>query len=355
MENPLNLLNEADVREEFITPFLTLLGYRRGTVYDILREHNLVYPYSSLGRKKKTDRLLTGRADYILSINGVGRWVIEAKPPNVQISNDDVEQALTYARHPEISASLCVITNGLETHIYEANSIAGLEPVGIEENSNPIQLATDLSFLLSPENFAHRFRRRVANLHGGFAKGMPESQNIVAGHAVYRQVQIFHNLPDLDEVQRKLDNLKNSLVDFVSHIDGGRIFIEGNSVAMLVKWSMPNAKMLNLSSDIGLGTEMMFKSQSEKMSQDPGFPTFFDGNLDLSVEKGAVMYEGPFDIGEVSELSVKSRFVARAKGVLEKNCISGEFFTELYFEFDELPGVEMTVEGTGEFKILLES
>jgi hypothetical protein len=65
-------LNEADVREDVAMPLLRRLGYATGTANDIIREKTLEYPNSFLGRKKKTDPPLRGRADYILTVLGAG-------------------------------------------------------------------------------------------------------------------------------------------------------------------------------------------------------------------------------------------------------------------------------------------
>ncbi len=54
--------NETDVREEVAAPFLTLLGYQRGTENDILRELSISYGHNFLGRKKNNDTPLRGRS-----------------------------------------------------------------------------------------------------------------------------------------------------------------------------------------------------------------------------------------------------------------------------------------------------
>ena len=51
-------MNESDVREEFLSPLLDILGYRVGAEGNVLREHTLSlrYPRLYLGRKnRKTD------------------------------------------------------------------------------------------------------------------------------------------------------------------------------------------------------------------------------------------------------------------------------------------------------------
>jgi hypothetical protein len=71
--------NETDVREEVATPLLSALGCSRGTRNDILREYSMAYDRKFLGRKKNNDPPLRGRADYVLSVAGAGRWVLEIK------------------------------------------------------------------------------------------------------------------------------------------------------------------------------------------------------------------------------------------------------------------------------------
>jgi hypothetical protein len=106
---------EADVREEIITPLLHRLGYKAGSRANIIREQPLRYPKEYLGHKKpRRDPPLRGRADYILDVDGLVRWTIEAKAPNALISVDDIEQAYSYARHPEVRAVFFAIINGAE-------------------------------------------------------------------------------------------------------------------------------------------------------------------------------------------------------------------------------------------------
>lgn len=70
-------LNETDIREEIIAPLLCYLGYRSGTVHNVIREQPLSYPKSFLGRMKNSDPILRGRADNICEAHGQVRWIIE--------------------------------------------------------------------------------------------------------------------------------------------------------------------------------------------------------------------------------------------------------------------------------------
>lgn len=114
-------MSEADVREDVLVPLLSALGYRTGTAYDIRRELSLRYPKQSLGRKQEArDPGLRGRADYVLKVNGDLSWVLEAKSPVSDILPDDVDQAWTYACHPEVRAAYFALCNGRELKIFDS-------------------------------------------------------------------------------------------------------------------------------------------------------------------------------------------------------------------------------------------
>jgi hypothetical protein len=96
-------MNETDVRETIVRPLIERLGYLHGTDANIITEKTLRYEKAFLGRKNpKKDPLLVGRVDYICEIVSFGRWMVEVKGPAEAISQDAVEQAHTYASHPEL-------------------------------------------------------------------------------------------------------------------------------------------------------------------------------------------------------------------------------------------------------------
>lgn len=114
-------MNETDVREELIRPLLHKLGYRHGTEANIRTEQTFRYAKAFLGRKKANDPDLVGRADYILEVASVGRWVVEAKPPNQNLDQEVIEQAHSYAAHPEVSALFFMVTNGKLWRLYRTS------------------------------------------------------------------------------------------------------------------------------------------------------------------------------------------------------------------------------------------
>jgi hypothetical protein len=99
-------MNETDVREIVVRPLIERLGYRHGTDANIRTEQTLTYARSFLGRKNpKKDPPLVGRADYICEVISFGRWVVEVKAPGEELTRDVVDQAHSYAAHPEIAAT----------------------------------------------------------------------------------------------------------------------------------------------------------------------------------------------------------------------------------------------------------
>src|ERR1700739_4327959 len=123
-------LNEADVREEVIAPLLRRLGYKSGTPNNVIREQSLRYPRLSLGRQDpRKDHELRGTADYILEIENRLRWVLEAKAPDPAIGVDDVEQAWSYANHPEVRAIYFALCNGRSLAVYRTSYGPEVPPV----------------------------------------------------------------------------------------------------------------------------------------------------------------------------------------------------------------------------------
>ncbi|MDE2166228.1 MAG: type I restriction enzyme HsdR N-terminal domain-containing protein [Alphaproteobacteria bacterium] len=134
------LRNEQDVREEIATPFLKALGYESGTANDIIREHRLRYAAMQLGRKKQNDLPLPqgGDADYLLTVAGATRWILETKPPDQEITRDDIDQATSYARHPEVSGHYAGVLNGRRFVLYHSSQTSNDEPLlDLTINSGP--------------------------------------------------------------------------------------------------------------------------------------------------------------------------------------------------------------------------
>lgn len=118
------LASEEDVREEFVTPLLKLLGYdhARGEIH---RGVALRTPYRS-----GTSRTAIIIPDYVIRTRNGVHLAIDAKRPGESESESlkmvtDVQyvgQVHSYASHREVRAPWFAIINGSYTAIYESNS-----------------------------------------------------------------------------------------------------------------------------------------------------------------------------------------------------------------------------------------
>ncbi len=110
---------ESDVREDFIAPLLRLLGYEKGSDYDINREseHLLSKPFLMIGSKKQ-------KLDYALVVRKRTFWILEAKRPDPRrVSDDAVFQSHFYALHPEVRARYFGVCNGREIVLHDVRAV----------------------------------------------------------------------------------------------------------------------------------------------------------------------------------------------------------------------------------------
>ena len=135
----LNDLNfkEDSVREELIVPIIKKLGYSAHGDDKIIRSKSLIHPYVAIGSKQRKVSIVP---DYLFLSDNEYYWVLDAKSPTEDIlKSKHVEQAYSYAIHPEIRAKYYALCNGHEFILY---SIDKFEPIlhfkltEIEENWN---------------------------------------------------------------------------------------------------------------------------------------------------------------------------------------------------------------------------
>lgn len=69
--------NESDVREDFLLPLLRVLGYSNTGKHKIERNIHLHVPQLIVGTKKKSIEAYS--PDYVLNVNGMRKWLIDAK------------------------------------------------------------------------------------------------------------------------------------------------------------------------------------------------------------------------------------------------------------------------------------
>ena len=179
-------MSEADVREDVLVPLIAALGYKTGSSFDIRRELSLRYPRQSLGRKQEAkDPVLRGRADYMMRVDGEFSWVLEAKSPVSEIQPAEVEQAWTYAAHPEVRASYFALCNGRNFVVYD--SLAGPEAPAIltlayEELDSRF---VDLQEILGPQAIQRQIATRKIARGRPLALGIGSVAQVASGLIKY--------------------------------------------------------------------------------------------------------------------------------------------------------------------------
>ncbi len=117
------LFKEDSVREELVVPILKRLGYTPTGEHRIVRTAPLAHPFVHIGTKRHRINIFP---DYQMLAAGKKAWVLDAKGPGEEIEiGAHVEQAFSYAIHPDVRVPLYALCNGRELVAYH---ISELEP-----------------------------------------------------------------------------------------------------------------------------------------------------------------------------------------------------------------------------------
>ena len=141
---------EDAVREELVLPIIKALGYQVVGDARIIRSKHLIHPFVAIGAKQ---RRVTIVPDYLFLSEGKPYWVLDAKSPTEEITKSKhVEQAYSYAIHPEVRAELYALCNGKEFVLYNTKKF---DPI-LNFKLQRIDESWELLFrILNPENKAH--------------------------------------------------------------------------------------------------------------------------------------------------------------------------------------------------------
>jgi hypothetical protein len=115
---------EDAVREDIIAPILRKAGYRATGPVRMERSKPLVHPFVMIGSKKHRVNIIP---DYTLYEESVALLVLDAKAPNEPIvRSKHVEQAFSYAIHPEVRCEHYALCNGRQLTFYHVSKSAPL-------------------------------------------------------------------------------------------------------------------------------------------------------------------------------------------------------------------------------------
>jgi hypothetical protein len=324
-------LNEADVREELIGPLLRRLGYQSHTSNDIIREQSLRYPRVSLGRKNsRRDPLLRGIADYILEVDKRIRWVIEAKATSEVIDADAIEQAWTYANHPEIRAVYFAICNGRTFELY----ITAHGPETAPHLSLPVE-HWDSDFqvienVVGPTSLLTEYGNRVLDVGLPIAPGLRSVARVTNGSISYCGSNI--GLEVFQELQ--------------SNVRSGAVERGEDGLIALVKVGGPSKSIQELNDRLGLSTFEMLTTDKQ-LSQDSSCPTIFTYTNIVTIPAGEKLLDIRTWTHFELPMNLTCNVTAEASGVYECGVFKGTFRTTLTYPF------QITIKLDGIFEMFL--
>jgi len=139
---------EDSVREEIICPLLKHLGYSASPPHKIVRSRGLVHPFVQIGTRKSEIKIIP---DYLMEIAGKVEWILDAKSPKENIHKGvNVEQAFSYAIHPDVRAFTYALCNGHHLVVFSVNRSHPILDIQLKDLSKHIEQVTQT---LSPMAF----------------------------------------------------------------------------------------------------------------------------------------------------------------------------------------------------------
>lgn len=311
-------MNETDVREIIVRPLLDRLGYAHGTKANIRTEVSLKYDRAFLGRKNSAkDPPLRGRADYVCEAISYGRWVVEAKGANEELTRDDAEQAHTYCAHPEIAATHFLLTNGRVFRLYVTGELDA--PLLEWSYDDTEQQMMTLFNILGPE----AVKKRAGLVRHDTAKplgmGLPSKLKIVGGEVTYGEHHSDHPLLASDAL--------NGSVGAVTGVEVKRL--DDGRIQAVVAVRSPYQQLAELNRLAGMG-DYEFLTSDEFISTDPHNPTILQNVVEGRLAPGGKFRMMP-GMPEM-ELPIGFAFTVftEATGFIE----NGEFKGVLSFDYD---------------------
>lgn len=122
---------EDSVRELVIAPILSRLGYPPSGSTRVFRSKSLQNPFIRVGTRKHP---VTTIPDYTLFVNDKPLFVLDAKAPNKELLSEEyLQQAYSYAIHPEVRCDEFGLCNGRELAIFNTIQIEPLLHLRFEE------------------------------------------------------------------------------------------------------------------------------------------------------------------------------------------------------------------------------
>lgn len=148
---------EDSVRELVIVPMLSRLGFLPHGEARVLRSKTLKQPFIRVGTRNHPVTIIP---DYTLLVKEKPALVLDAKGPNEGVFDPmHVQQAYSYAVHPEIRCREFALCNGRELAIYSTDQTEPLLHLTFDEFESRWD---EIAKYMSPEYLAEPERRKFA-------------------------------------------------------------------------------------------------------------------------------------------------------------------------------------------------
>jgi len=126
------LMNEQDIKNKILQPFLEALGISADELqYETAFSIRLGLTEYEIGKKN----LARGRSDILYKRDGHNIFVVEVKSDSHDVTNEDIEQAWSYARLTHPMTVFAIATNGKQTRIIDTFSKKELTGTNIKDES----------------------------------------------------------------------------------------------------------------------------------------------------------------------------------------------------------------------------
>lgn len=315
-EQQFDTMTEADVREDVITPLLRHLGYRRGTEHNIIREQSLIYDREQLGRRKATDPLLRGRADYICEAGLKVRWVVEAKSPAAPLDIETEAQAWSYAKHPEVRAVYFLLTNGRQFKLHRTDRAPQEPPVldvTYEQLPDNLQVLINI---LSPVELLRAFPDAVIDRGVPLGPGLRSIVRVSGGRTKVERME-----PNIAPIHELVTSIVGGHAQRGPH--GGIV------VAYQTQSSIESLQTFN--ETVGLNS-IVFVSQDKVLSTDEKKPNVFLAGKECLVQRGTPTFDiNTWTPGKLP-FDARIRTVLEATGFLSGLTFRGTFISTMQME-----------------------
>lgn len=168
MDNSMSQLNEEELCSTILLPYLKALNIPLSQV-SLEQTFTVRLGHTVLDIKGNEKSKLAGRFDVLVkNSDGDNLFIIELKAPHVDLTQEDVNQGISYARLLDQIAPFVIVTNGKETRIYDAISKKQINNEQLANTDfwvNSRQLSTQEDLNIRFEALQHFLGYSSENMH----------------------------------------------------------------------------------------------------------------------------------------------------------------------------------------------